>query len=138
MSNTTDRYYDKETSDGKTIFIIGDGRGQPLSRYDKLRRYITWLPRLVDEEIVYERLSTIESWDMDEIPLSPEDRYFEVTAEFRNRLDLISQKFYGTMHLYWVLAYVNEMIDPFAETIVGKQIRIPDRDNVFQAIMING
>jgi hypothetical protein len=74
--------------------------------------------------------------DKDTIEELASDRFFEVTREFAYRLDLISLKFYGTLYLYWVLARVNNLVDPFADTVVGLRLRIPDRENLFQKILV--
>jgi hypothetical protein len=116
---------DKETEDGKTVFIESTEPHRPLSRYNSLRL-------LLNDD----RIPVLETWEMDEIATSSKDRYFEVTGEFAHRPDLVSLMFYGTEQLYWVIAWANEMTEPFAQTVVGKRLRIPDREIVFQTILV--
>lgn len=115
----------KETSEGKTVFIESTEPHRPLSRYNGLRL-------LLNES----RIPVLESWEMDEIAISSKDRYFEVTGEFEHRPDLVSLMFYGTEQLYWVIAWANQMTEPFAQTTVGKRLRIPDREIVFQTLLV--
>jgi hypothetical protein len=110
---------------GETQFIANDDPAQPLSRYSKCRYLLT-----EDGNVIQ------ETWDPPTIEESIEDQLFEVTIEYAHRPDLISLMYYGTEQLYWVIAYANEMIDPFAETVVGLKLRIPDRDKVFMSILV--
>lgn len=43
-----------------------------------------------------------------------------------NRIDMISYIHYGTVQLWWLIAQYNDMIDPSAEIVMGKVIRIPN------------
>jgi len=109
---------------GRTSYIENNDPNRPLSRYNKIRL-------LLDANGV----PVQETWDHIDIQELPEDRFFEVTAEYAHRPDLISLYFYGTEQLYWVIAYVNGLIDPFAETVVGLKFRIPDQSNLFQTVL---
>jgi hypothetical protein len=109
---------------GRTKFLDAQEITRPLSRYNGIRMLLT------DNNIPIQ-----ETLDPFDIPELEEDRFFEVTQEFAHRPDLISLKFYGTLQLYWVIAYANDMIDAFAETYTGRRLRIPDRENVFQTIL---
>ena len=53
------------------------------------------------------------------------DSYFTVTSVVEFRPDLISQKFYGTYNLGWLIALHNEFLDPTFDFTVGKKIKIP-------------
>lgn len=107
-----------------TPYITSKEPNRPLSRYNSSRNLMN------DDGLVVQ-----QSWDVPEIPVMESDRYFEVTVEFKHRPDLISLKYYGTEQLYWVIAAANDMTDPFAETTVGKKLRVPDRDYVFQTLL---
>ena len=112
------------TEEGKTKFLDEKEPDRPLSRYNNLRLLLN-----------QDSIPIIESWDPIELEELPEDRFYEVTAPLAHRPDLISKIYYGTEQLYWVIARVNGMVDPFAETTVGKKLRIPDRDNLFHTIL---
>lgn len=115
----------KEDEQGKTVFLDNTEPSRPLSRYNNIRLLLN-----------ANRIPVQETWEMDEIEENERDRYFEVTAEFAHRPDLISLFFYGTEQLYWVIAFVNNMTEPFAQTRVGMRLRIPDRDTVFQTVLV--
>lgn len=115
----------KEDEQGKTVFLENTEPSRPLSRYNNIRLLLN-----------SERIPVQETWEMEEIEENERDRYFEVTAEFAHRPDLISLYFYGTEQLYWVIAFVNKLSEPFAQTQVGLRLRIPDRDTVFQSILV--
>jgi len=113
-----------EIDTGREVFLDSDEPNRPLSRYNQIRFLLN-----------QNNIPVQESWHPPEIKEQSTDRYFEVTIDFAHRPDLISYMYYGTMQLYWVIALANDMIDPIAETSVGKRLRIPDRDYIFQEIL---
>ena len=58
------------------------------------------------------------------------DTLFRVPQAGQSRLDLISQNFYGTPELWWVIAIVNNIHDPIVGAEVGQTIRIPTRNRL--------
>ena len=52
--------------------------------------------------------------------------YYQITEPDMLRLDMISFKNYGTVVYWWLIAYANEIHDPFADLYVGKLILIPN------------
>jgi hypothetical protein len=122
----TDENKVKETTEGKTVFLESTEPSRPLSRYNSLRLLLN------DSKIPVQ-----ETWEMDEIEESSNDRFFEVVGGFEHRPDLISLMYYGTEQLYWVIAHANGLTEPFAQTRVGLRLRIPDREMVFQTILVN-
>jgi nucleoid-associated protein YgaU len=58
------------------------------------------------------------------------DELYRVPAGGESRLDLISQKFYGVPDLWWVIALVNNMLDPLVGATTGQNIRIPARNRL--------
>lgn len=110
---------------GRTKYLNNEDINRPLSRYNKIRL-------LIRED----NIPVQETWDRVTIPELAEDRFFQVTRPFAHRPDIISLLFYGTEQLYWVIAYANTMIDPFAETITNKRLRIPDPDNLFTSVLV--
>lgn len=60
------------------------------------------------------------------IPLSDGDRYYTVTKISENRLDIISNEYYNTPTLWWVIAQANPEIrfNPF-DVPYGMELRIP-------------
>lgn len=112
-------------------YIENTDINRPLSRYNKIKLLLT----KQDKYSTIQPAAIQESWSPPNIPVLPNDRYIEVLAEWDHRPDLISDEFYGTLHLYWVIAYANGMIDPFAETYIGRRIRIPDGENLYRDVL---
>lgn len=67
---------------------------------------------------------------VDSVVANETDIMYNVPQSAENRLDLISQKFYGTPELWWVIALVNDIHDPLVGVTVGQQIRIPTRNRL--------
>jgi hypothetical protein len=68
-------------------------------------------------------------------PITPDltDGSFTVTQGFENRLDLISNNFYGTQDLWWVIAMVNDIMDPLLGVQVNTILRIPTKTRLANA-----
>lgn len=65
------------------------------------------------------------------------DTLYRVTQAGERRLDLISQLHYGTPELWWVLATVNNLIDPIAGVAAGADIRVPLRSRLASLGILN-
>lgn len=76
-----------------------------------------------------------ETWSPPEILPSPNDRFTTVKAGEVGRLDLISARVYGTDKLWWVIAYINDIIDPIEGTYVNRELRYPPFDTVASQIL---
>ena len=66
----------------------------------------------------------------DAVVADASDTLYRVPQAAEARLDLISQKFYGTPELWWVVAIVNNIFDPIVGAAVGQTIRIPTRNRL--------
>lgn len=55
------------------------------------------------------------------------DTLYTVPPGGTHRLDRISNEHYGTPHLWWVIARVNNIVDPLFGVVSGQVIRIPTR-----------
>ncbi len=68
-------------------------------------------------------------WTPPNFPEKQTDISYSVDAGFAYRPDLISYEFYDTVLLAWVIAYVNDIVDPLDKEegfFAGRIIRIPD------------
>lgn len=65
---------------------------------------------------------------------SSDDWYHEVSLTDQHALDYIAYKFYGDESYWWILAIVNDVIDPLTEPSIGDVIRIPNFSNVLSAL----
>jgi hypothetical protein len=54
-----------------------------------------------------------------------------------NRLDAISNQFYGTPALWWVIARVNNVLDPLFGVALNSQIRIPTKARLASEGILN-
>jgi len=68
----------------------------------------------------------------------PSDLVYVVPTAGVNRFDLVSQLFYGTPDLWWLIAEVNNIIDPLVGVAAGTVIRVPTRDRMSKEGMLNG
>ena len=91
---------------------------QKVSRYKYLRR-------ITNES----GDSYIETPEKLVIPESKDDVYYSVEPGKVNRLDAISNMFYGTQFLWWAIAYVNHLDNPF-DVASGLVLRIPSYKNI--------
>lgn len=58
------------------------------------------------------------------------DVLYTVPQAGEGRLDLISQQHYGTPELWWVVALVNNLLDPLVGFTAGTTIRIPRKERL--------
>lgn len=91
----------------------------PDSRY----RFLDVL-ELEDRKLTYETMENIE------FPSTNKDKYHEVKTEETNRLDKIAYRYYRNPTLWWVIAYANDILDPF-QLERGELLRIPAKSSVY-------
>lgn len=60
-----------------------------------------------------------------------DDVYHKLEVHEVGRLDKLSQKYYNTPMLWWVIAQANDIFDPFKEIPIGTLIRIPSRQTLY-------
>ncbi len=58
------------------------------------------------------------------------DTIYEVPPAASNKLWLVSELFYGTKELWWLIAELNNVQDPLALVPSGSQLRIPTRERL--------
>lgn len=87
-----------------------------ISRYKGLRQLAH---SYTEPELRYVTLETPNS-----ISLNADCNYYDVPLREENRLDLISQRFYGTPNYCWVIAYINGISDGYIVR-EGQRLRIP-------------
>lgn len=77
-----------------------------------------------------------ESFEKLNVEVSGRDKYHVVLAGEKNRLDIISYKYYGTPLMYWIIAEANEINNP---TMIepGTVIRIPDLSRMYSKGVVN-
>jgi hypothetical protein len=65
------------------------------------------------------------------------DTQYIVDTTGVNRLDLISYRFYGTSMLWWVIARVNNMLDPLVGPTLKQTLRIPTKSRLASLGVLN-
>ena len=58
------------------------------------------------------------------------DIIFKVPVRGQERIDIISYHHYGTSELWWVIARVNNILDPLTSLSPGDEIRIPAKNRL--------
>lgn len=77
--------------------------------------------------IVYNKQEIINIFNrvkLDEKTLSNIKYYDEYIIQEGDRWDIISNNFYGTPQLYWLILSYNKIKDPFTSLIIGNTIRL--------------
>lgn len=65
------------------------------------------------------------------------DILYTVPAAAEFRLDLLSTQFYGVPDLWWVIASVNNLIDPLVGIAPGTRIRVPTQQRLASEGVLN-
>ena len=65
------------------------------------------------------------------------DELWTVPSAGVSRLDLVANSFYGTPALWWVIASVNNIIDPLVSVPQGTSIRVPTKDRLSAQGILN-
>lgn len=67
-----------------------------------------------------------------EIPPHKTDRLHYLEAGDVARPDLLAYRFYGDPAYYWIILWVNEIMDPFEQMYPGLLLRIPTQQRLAQ------
>jgi len=80
----------------------------------------------------------LEWWDRITISLDPTDTTYVVEKKFAGRLDLITAVFLGEQNVanWWVVAMMNNILDPYTEVYEGRVLYIPTRERM--SSLLNG
>lgn len=70
------------------------------------------------------------------LPHSSDDLW-TTTQAAENRLDLVSELFYGVPDLWWVIAAVNSIVDPLTSVPTGTPLRIPKPNRLADEGILN-
>jgi nucleoid-associated protein YgaU len=83
------------------------------------------------------------TWEPVDFPPDASDQSYVVQRKDIGALDHVSEKFYATPDLWWVIAHANDITDPTSDDpnkggiATGTRLRIPSRDRVV-AILSRG
>lgn len=72
----------------------------------------------------------VANWNPVNLRPDSTDRFFTVRSGQEFRLDIVSQIVYSRSDLWWALALLNDIINPFERPNIGDKIRIPSLSRV--------
>ena len=72
----------------------------------------------------------LEWWERSILNTDASDRVYYVEDRYAQRLDLISVAFFDDPKFWWVIAQLNNIIDPIAEVQPGLRLLIPTKDRL--------
>ena len=74
----------------------------------------------------------LEWWERAVFEIDPSDIQYVVEKRFEGRLDLITAVYLGEQNVryWWVVAMLNNILDPYTEVTTGRIIRIPTRERL--------
>lgn len=81
--------------------------------------------RYVSGGVTESSSTALEWWQRATIPTDTSDFYYTVEHTLEGRLDLIANKFLGEPRLWWVIAMLNNILDPHNEIRTGTVLLIP-------------
>ena len=94
-------------------------------KYAKPRQYNHTSRYQIYRQIVDNNNDTyVETSNQTPVDMSQYDKYHEVTHREVNRLDMISNMYYGDPQFWWAIAMANNIIDPFVIPL-GSVLRVP-------------
>lgn len=76
--------------------------------------------------------TALEWWERNVFLTDPTDFMYVVEDRFQGRLDLITAVHLGEENIryWWVVAMLNNLLDPYTEVKTGRILRIPTKDRL--------
>lgn len=74
-------------------------------------------------------------WERRTITERDDDIVYIIPKEYEHRPDRVSNHFYGTPDLMWLVLQYNKILDVTTEFVVGKEIKLPNRSRVSLTIL---
>jgi hypothetical protein len=78
----------------------------------------------------------LDWWERRLIPKHETDIIYFVENQYVHRLPDIASAFYGDTRYWWVIAQVNDILDPHTEIFAGRRLVIPTKSRLFTEILI--
>lgn len=75
---------------------------------------------------------SLEWWERNVYVTDPTDFMYVVEQRFEGRLDLITAIYLGEQNIryWWLVAMLNNILDPYTELKTGRVIRIPTKERL--------
>ena len=64
------------------------------------------------------------------VPPDASDKFYFVEANDKGRPDIIAYKMYGNPALYWVVLWINGILDPLEGIYPGMMLRLPQQQRL--------
>lgn len=82
--------------------------------------------------------TALEWWERINFSTDPSDSIYVVEKKFEGRLDLITAVYLGEKFVanWWIIAMINNILDPYTEIYEGRVLYIPTRERA--AAIISG
>lgn len=78
----------------------------------------------------------VEWWERFNFGSDESDDKVIIDAFHKGRLDLIANAFYGEPRYWWILAQINNILDPHTEVSEGRIIFVPKKERLL--LLLNG
>lgn len=72
----------------------------------------------------------LEWWSPNRITEDDSDTFFTVTRLYEGKLNAISYASFGDSRYWWVIAMLNNIVDPLNEVIIDTVLRIPSKERL--------
>jgi hypothetical protein len=72
----------------------------------------------------------IEWWERTVLKSDVSDVQYAVENIYEGRLDLIASVFYNEPRYWWIVAQLNNIIDPISEVVPGRVLRMPTKERL--------
>lgn len=116
------------------VFVVDDRDLRYLTMQD-IRLVLPQNSRYRTSEVILARdVVMLSSFRARQFLPDPTDLVYETILPDDGRLDLVSSKMYGSASLWWVLAIINGIRDPFTLP-VGTMLRIPTHDRILREVL---
>lgn len=92
--------------------------------------------RYVQGGTTYTNNIGLDWWERRIFKKDSSDVVYYVENKYENRIDLIAAAFYGDARYWWVIAQINDIIDPHGEIVPGRALVIPTKSRVFSELLI--
>lgn len=74
----------------------------------------------------------LEWWNRTNYTLTGTESVFTITDKYQGRLDLIAYDLYQDSSMWWIIAMLNNILDPFTEIVVGRELYVPTKQNAIK------
>ncbi len=93
-----------------------------------------FFPDVWNEEIQHNQKGMLDLNGLKEKLVQENVTLYEIPIGFKYRPDLISQAFFGTGDLHWILSYINDINNSPEGYYIGRIIKIPSSKRIFELI----